>query len=189
MNLKDVFDKLTSYNLFNYLFPGFVFVLVLSQTTELMSPELDFNLGMIVIIYFTGLVISRIGSLILEDMSKVIFFVSIGNIDMQELLEKLKGNVKFEAIFEAMNMYRTLSATLFCLGLFTIVDTIMNFSDLIISLVDFLGEIGLGILFFYAYRKQRRKVLLCLKHPVNNTADLFKWKKKDKRGNHDLQHD
>ena len=33
MQIKDIIEKLSSYNLFNYLFPGYVFTSILELTT------------------------------------------------------------------------------------------------------------------------------------------------------------
>ena len=120
MNVKDIISKLSSYNLFNYLFPGFVFAVVFSETTNILSKELKFDVISVVLIYFVGLLISRFGSNVLEEILKRIIF--LGKIDTESLLKELEKSTKFEIIFEAMNMYRTIAAGSFLLSLVTIVD-------------------------------------------------------------------
>lgn len=157
MALKDVIDKLSSYNLFNYLFPGCVFIIILDKTTDLLPYSFEFSLRDVILIYFIGLIVSRIGSLIIEGALN--FFLDIGKIDMQELLEKLIKNIKFEIIFEAMNMYRTLAANLILLSLLTIIDLILHCFNCVISILVAFSEMSLSVLFTIAYCKQRRKVL------------------------------
>ena len=176
MKIKDVIDKLSSYNLYNYLLPGFVFVMILSKTTSLLPGDLAFDFINIVLIYFTGLVISRIGSLIIEGI--LTKRLNIGEIDTSILIKKLKSNVKFEVIFEVMNMYRTIAAMLFLLSLMTLLDLTLHHYTWLISLLTAIVEVLLATLFTFAYCKQRNKVLQCLPEYDKIKETLFKKVKK-----------
>ena len=68
--MKELLDKLSSYNIFNYLLPGILFSVLASKTTELNLIQIDIILGVFVY-YFIGLIISRIGSLIIEPILKL----------------------------------------------------------------------------------------------------------------------
>ncbi|KKM05091.1 hypothetical protein LCGC14_1757570, partial [marine sediment metagenome] len=114
-------DKLSSYNLFNYLFPGFLFVIVLKNSTSLIPEDRELNvISVVVVIYFIGLSISRIGSLVIEESLKRIVF--IGKILTNELFEGIEKRVKIEIIFEAMNMYRSLASMSLLLFIITMLD-------------------------------------------------------------------
>jgi NADH:ubiquinone oxidoreductase subunit 2 (subunit N) len=160
MNARDVIDKLSSYNLFNYLLPGFIFVFILKLTTGFFD-WMEYNITVLIFIYFTGLVISRIGSLIIEGI--LIALDKIKKIDTGELFEAMKDNLRIEIIYEAMNMYRTFSATFFVLMFFTMTDMILRAPAWDRRTIYLLLELALFILFLFAFKKQREKVQDCLK--------------------------
>lgn len=58
--MKEILEKVSSYNLFNYLLPGTVFVFVLSKISGYNFIQKDLLIGAF-LYYFIGLVISRIG--------------------------------------------------------------------------------------------------------------------------------
>ncbi len=66
------FEKITRYNLFNYLLPGMIFVIFISQTTNLKLIEIS-STNIVVLLflaYFLGTIISRLGSLFIEPALK-----------------------------------------------------------------------------------------------------------------------
>ena len=67
--MKELLDKLSSYNLFNYLFPGILFVTIAKETTSLDLLQENIITG-VFLYYFIGLVISRVGSLLIEPLLK-----------------------------------------------------------------------------------------------------------------------
>jgi hypothetical protein len=179
MQIKDLIEKLSSYNLFNYLFPGYVFASILEITTKLLPRQVELKVLDFVIIYFVGLVISRIGSLIIEGTllkhvvkrNKRLILVRkprdddkklIEKIDTGKLLEAFKSSIKLEIIHEAMNMYRTLAAGSLILVFFTVADLIKNKSNIGFGAFYMIAELAISILFIFAFCKQRQKVIECL---------------------------
>jgi hypothetical protein len=69
--MKDLIEKLSSYNLFNYLFPGVIFAVISEKMTSYSFLQDDIIVGVFVY-YFIGLVVSRFGSLFLEPVLKKI---------------------------------------------------------------------------------------------------------------------
>lgn len=67
--MKDLLDKLSSYNLFNYLLPGTLFVFIEKDTFDFLSMK-DNVIVAVFFCYFLGLLASRVGSLIIEPMLK-----------------------------------------------------------------------------------------------------------------------
>ena len=67
--MEDLIKKISSYNLFNYLFPGIVFVVLAKMITPYSFLHEDIILG-IFIYYFVGLSISKFGSLVIEPLLK-----------------------------------------------------------------------------------------------------------------------
>ena len=63
--MKDLLEKLSSYNIFNYLLPGIVFVALADALTSFHFVQQDIVIGVFVY-YFIGLIISRLGSIVIE---------------------------------------------------------------------------------------------------------------------------
>jgi len=57
--MKELLDKLSSYNIFNYLFPGIVFCYLSNEVTGYQLVSSDIIIG-IFFYYLMGLIISRI---------------------------------------------------------------------------------------------------------------------------------
>ena len=163
--MKDIINKLSSYNLFNYLLPGTIFAILLSTETAFVSDPVKFSIPNLVLIYFAGLIISRTGSLLIEGILKKTG--KIEPINTEELLKKIEDSAKFEIVFEAMNMYRTLASTCILLAILTIIDMVMHDVKISESILVAVLELAGLFLFLFAFIKQRKKVLQCL-DPSNN---------------------
>ena len=74
--MKEILDKLSSYNLFNYLLPGVLFVVIASKVTRYGFIQDDIVIG-VFLYYFIGMVISRFGSLVIEPLLNVSRFSSL----------------------------------------------------------------------------------------------------------------
>lgn len=160
MQIKDIIERLSSYNLFNYLFPGYIFTSIIEMTTGFLPGQPELRVLHIVLVYFAGLVISRIGSLVIEETLKK--FIDIGTLNTGKLLAAFKDNIKLEIIHEAMNMYRTLAAGSLILVFITIMDLVINHSKVIYGLFYIIAELAISTLFIFAFCKQRQKVLECI---------------------------
>lgn len=112
--MNEILRKLSSYNLFNYLLPGVVFVVISSKVTHYYFIQQDIVIGGF-LYYFVGLVISRFGSLVIEPLLKQISFLQFA--DYKEFVAAEKKDEKIELFSEVNNTYRTL-CSLFTLLLF-----------------------------------------------------------------------
>ena len=63
--MSEILDKLSSYNIFNYLLPGTLFAVAGDAFTSYSFVQKDVLVAVFAY-YFMGLVISRIGSLMIE---------------------------------------------------------------------------------------------------------------------------
>jgi hypothetical protein len=68
--MKDLLDKLSSYNLFNYLLPGVLFACLSEPIVGYNLIQTDIVVG-VFFYYFLGMTISRIGSLAVEPIAKL----------------------------------------------------------------------------------------------------------------------
>jgi hypothetical protein len=149
--MKDLLEKLTSYNLFNYLLPGIVFVVLAGLMTRYSFVQQDIFIGFFVY-YFVGLVISRFGSLVIEPFLKWCSFLRFA--ECRDFVLASKADKKLDVLSEVNNMYRTLSSLFILLCL-------LKIYELVEASIPGLKEWGgvaivvlLLIMFLVAYRKQ-----------------------------------
>lgn len=163
--MKEFLDKISSYNLFNYLLPGILFVVIAKEFTSYSFIQEDIIIGVFVY-YFIGLVISRFGSLIIEPFLKSISFLKFA--PYPDFISASKKDPKIEIFSEANNMYRTFSsmfALLLLIKLFTFINSkfpILRGYNVYILIILFL------IMFLCSYRKQTKYITNRIK--ANNTT-------------------
>ena len=149
--MDGLLDKISSYNIFNYLLPGSLFAVIADAVTDYRFIQEDIIVGLF-LYYFIGLVVSRIGSLVIEPVLKAVRFVTF--IDYGKFVEASKADSKIDVLSETNNMYRTLCALFLLLLLVVLFD---RFAPLLPWLVDgapYIAGVALLIMFLFAYRKQ-----------------------------------
>lgn len=119
--MKDILDKLTSYNIFNYLFPGVLFSILTTKFANLNLVFDDLIIGAFAY-YFIGLVVSRFGSILIDPFLKFIRFIKFA--DYKDFIEASKKDSKIEVLSEANNMFRTL------ISMFTLLFLTIGFQKL-----------------------------------------------------------
>jgi len=150
-NLKELLSKLSTYNIFNYLFPGAIFVVIASKVTRYSFMQADIVIGLF-LYYFIGLVISRVGSLVLEPILLRISFLKFA--DYKDFIATSRKNEKIELLSEVNNTYRTL-CSLFVLLL--LLKGYEKLEDSFVFLKNYAGLIVLVLLsamFLFSYKKQ-----------------------------------
>lgn len=149
--MKEIIDKLTSYNIFNYLFPGILFAGIGSRYTPYALMLDDIVVGAFVY-YFYGLVISRIGSLVIEPFLRKLKFIQFA--PYAQYVAASKADEKIEVLSETNNMYRTLISTLVCLLLVKIYSQLQFAYSWFPEYAPSVVIVVLLILFIYSYKKQ-----------------------------------
>lgn len=149
--MEKVIDKISTYNLFNYLLPGVLFVVLAKNFLFLDLTQGDLILD-VFIYYFVGLVISRFGSLVIETLLKKVKFLKFSKHD--DFISASKNDPKLEILSQENNMYRTFVAMFVLLllsKLYFYIRTIYPF----LQSYDFYILISLLlVMFLYSYRKQ-----------------------------------
>ena len=157
--MKDLLDKLSSYNIFNYLLPGTIFAGLGEQLTSHSLIQDNLLIGLF-LYYFIGLIISRIGSLTVEPFLKWIKLVQFA--DYKDYVKASELDPKIELFSEQNNMYRTLCSLFMTLLLFKIYDEIKNAlswgSDINVA-INFVFLIAVLALFLFSYKKQTKYVV------------------------------
>ncbi|OFX47732.1 MAG: hypothetical protein A2X13_11335 [Bacteroidetes bacterium GWC2_33_15] len=149
--MKEILDKISSYNLFNYLLPGVLFAFIASKMTGINLVQNDLIIGAFVY-YFIGLVISRFGSLVIEPILKKTKFVSFA--DYKDFVTVSQSDTKLDTLSEANNMYRTLMAMFLLLILSGIYSWLTLKFPIIKEWSTILLVILLFIMFLFSYKKQ-----------------------------------
>ena len=143
--MENLIDKFSQYDTFNFLLSGVVFEIFFSYMTKINLHTTEWYTN-ICIWYFIGLVISRIGSLILEFICKKTNFVKYSTSEEKLKAEKKDENKKLPILLQNSNMYRTLTTTFIILTI-TSIFHIQTTKWLILLFV------GLIVLFLFSYQK------------------------------------
>jgi hypothetical protein len=149
--MKELLDKLTSYNLFNYLLPGVVFAALAQRLTKYSFTQSDLVIAAFTY-YFIGLVISRLGSLFIEPLLKRFKFVKFA--DYRDFVGASKMDPKIEILSEANNSYRTLSALFASLLMLKAYEQLEKLFPWISAYSIIVLLFLLLMMFLFAYRKQ-----------------------------------
>lgn len=110
--IERVMDEISSYQIFNYLFPGIVFINLLEKTTSFRVAA-DDVVCQLFLYYLVGMILSRIGSIVIEPLYKGMCWVIFAKYN--DFISASKKDDKIEIISMENNTYRTLVSTFFCL--------------------------------------------------------------------------
>lgn len=157
--MSELLQKLSTYNIFNYLFPGVVFVILLNRYTGINLAVDDVILGMF-LYYFFGLVLSRIGSILIEPALRRTKIVEFS--DYARFIRASKLDDKIELLSEVNNMHRTIIAMLVVL----LAISICNGS---VTCLLTIGLLGIVTLFVLSYRKQTSFITKRIDAALRNT--------------------
>ena len=159
--LKQITDKISSYNIFNNLYPGalFCYVLKFMFNTNLLLDNWFENL---ILFYFVGMVLSRIGSLIIEPIMKQIKIKKKSILQFSsysDYSEASKEDPVVAILSETNNTYRTLISCFICT---LVVKICIVVNEALVKLKftffqdnkDWIILILLIILFIFSYVKQ-----------------------------------
>ena len=153
--MNDFLSKLSSYNLFNYLLPGILFAVLAKQITHYSFIQNEIVIG-VFLYYFIGMVISRVGSLVIEPTLKWLSFVRFA--PYKDFIKASEKDPKIEVLSEANNTYRTLSALFIILLFLKLYEKLEDKCAFLRGRGGILLIFLLFIMFLFAYRKQTRYI-------------------------------
>ncbi|SNU99818.1 Uncharacterised protein [Megamonas hypermegale] len=146
--MSKLLSKISSYNILNNLVPGFMYYYFMDIFFHIKLISDDTVLKFF-FFYFIGICISRIGSLIIEPILKIIHFTIPFN--HTNYINASMKDSKIEVLYEINNSYRTIIA----LFVFILISYIYNYGFTNISFSYPFDIILFGfILFMFSYRKQ-----------------------------------
>ena len=149
--MLELLDKISSYNLFNYLLPGVLFAVMASKLTHYSFLGYDVVVAAF-LYYFIGLVVSRFGSLVVAPVLRFTGFIKFA--DYKPFIAASKKDPKIELLSEANNTYRTLCSLFLLLFLLKLYERLSARWPLF-ERFHLLGLVLLLLItFVFAYRKQ-----------------------------------
>ena len=149
--MEKIMDKISSYNIFNYLFPGVLYCVICDKYFDFQLIQESLAIGLF-LYYFVGLVISRVGSLVLEPMLIVLRVLSFS--DYSDYIRTEKDDEKVALLSEVNNMYRTVLSMILFVALTVVYNVCIEAWPELRSTSIYLLLAALFILFLFSYRKQ-----------------------------------
>lgn len=162
--MEKVIDKISTYNLFNYLLPGVLFVVLAKSFFFVDLTQGDIVLD-VFIYYFVGLVISRFGSLVIETLLKAVKFLKFAK--HEDFVTASKNDPKLEVLSQENNMYRTFIAMFVILLLSKLYFHIRIIYPLLQKWDFYILIFLLLVMFLYSYRKQTAYIFKRINHTKN----------------------
>tara|TARA_R110002050_G_scaffold113401_1_gene228106 strand:+ start:2818 stop:3324 length:507 start_codon:yes stop_codon:yes gene_type:complete len=166
--MNELINKISSYNLFNYLFPGILFVVLLHETTNINLIQDNVFEGAFMY-YFIGLLINRVGSLCIEPFLLKIKFVKFQ--PYKEFKQAVLLDPKIDILSETNNMLRSITALFLLLGIFIV----MNWAGIQVHLnSDYAKVLVVSLIFVFlvlSYRKQTKFIYKCVEDVLSNQKD------------------
>ena len=157
--MSSILEKLGSYQILTNLLPGAFFGLTLKFFFGLTLPTK--NIGEdIVVYYFMGLIINRIGSLVVEPVLKKLRFIKYA--PYPDFAKAAKADSKIDTLSEMNNYIRSLLTCVLLLPVMWILQA-LSLKWTWFSMNWEWGAIALlVVLFLFAYRKQTNYVRKCV---------------------------
>jgi len=111
-------EKLSSYHVFNFIIPGAVYCFLCQKLYSITLPSNNI-IQEVVLFYFIGLIISRIGSLLIEPILKRV--CKRNYCSYNDYIDGSEEDTKIELLSEVNNTFRTMIA----LGIISLVTDII----------------------------------------------------------------
>ena len=152
--LKSFSDKVSTYQIFTFLFPGAVFlgVLKISYTKEL--PEINIW-EKLFLCYTVGMIISRIGTLIIEGVMTWLsrWFNVLEKIEYTNIILAERKDTKDNMLLQVSNTYRTMAAVFLTILIVAAVNKCSSLGfEFSCGVLWF--SVAMIVLFVFSFRKQ-----------------------------------
>lgn len=111
---EKILEKISKYNLFNYLLPWVIFTIITSKILNINFTNNNEDLiTYLFVYYFLWMVISRFWSLVVEPILKKIKFIEFA--DYKDYLRASKKDLNIDILSEENNVYRTFIYFFICM--------------------------------------------------------------------------
>lgn len=171
--MENILEKISSYNILNNILPGVIFIFFWDKSFSTMQFALpkETIITSIFLYYFFGMVLSRVGSLLIEPAFKLFRIVYFE--PYEKYLKALAIDKKISELLETDNLFRTMIATFFLLSFIRIIYYLIFYVEYIFHKDIFLYLfISFFILFSFAYRKQTQYIVKRINEALNNGGQI-----------------
>ena len=155
--MENIVDRISNYNLFNYLFPGVIYVIAVNHFTRMNLPTENL-LEALFLCYFIGLAISRIGALIVEGLIRKIPSYP-EEASYKDFVEASKQDTSINVLSSERNIYRTTISLGIVILLTIALDSLFKCIDISEKTVFVLLIVVLVVLFIFAYIRQTKFIV------------------------------
>lgn len=163
--MNEIISKISSYNFFNYLFPGVIFCILTNYITDYKITWDNLVLYFFVF-YLVWLIISRFWSLCIKPLLEKIWFLK--PVDYEDFTEVEKEDKKIEILSEQNNLYRTLVSLFSLLLLLKLYELVSKYFWLQ-GINQYVLIVWLLIVFLVSYRKQTKYIVTRIKNHKNQS--------------------
>lgn len=144
-------EKLEEYKIFNYLLPGIIFTYLLKYYVGIDIFQSNV-IEMAFIFYFIGSVISRFGSVVIEEILKKIKLIKYSNYN--DYINAVKKDDFIKKLLISNNTYRTLCAGFLLILIIKGVKELVNYFNLQTGIIYTIVIIFGFILYLLSFKKQ-----------------------------------
>lgn len=148
--MNEFLSRLSSYNVFNYLLPGAIFSIIAERIALISYPSEI--IAQFIWYYFVGMVISRVGSILVEPALKFIRFVEYS--DYPSYLLACQNDDRLDVMVEVSNTYRTLATVFLTLIVVSVYQWIAGKAGISDAWQERFTITFLLVLFLLSFRKQ-----------------------------------
>ena len=159
--MKAILEKLSAYSILGYLLPGSLFVILGERLTSFSLIQRSWIVG-IVLYYFIGLVISRVGLLVVKPVLERIGLVKES--PDADYMEASESDSRIDILSTQNNLFRTLCAMVMMLIGLKVGEKVIGVLPWGADVYDFIMLAGLSVLFLFSYRKQAQEVVRRVRH-------------------------
>lgn len=149
--MDKIIDKISSYHIFNYIIPGYIFILICDKYFNIKICDSN-AVNNIISAYIVGLIIGRISSIFIENRLYHIF--KIKNESYENYIKAEEKNDKLKVILQDRNMYRNLFTTFLLLLLIKILIFFNLFSIFNHDIGIVIILVVIVIIFAISFKKQ-----------------------------------
>lgn len=149
--MAELLAKISSYNIFNYFFPGIIFWQAV-EALGIWSIGTMPIIGMLFFYYFVGLTISRVGSLVIEPVMRRCGLLAEN--DYSHFVKASRKDPKLEVLLEVGNTYRTLASAFILLPILLGLHHLAARLGLPKELLTSAATIALAAIFIVSFLKQ-----------------------------------
>lgn len=172
--MESILQNISEYRLLNNLIPGGFFVGVLSWAAGWASSEVNF-IFIIAISYVAGVILSRLGSLVVEPVAKKVFKVDFAS--YEDYCQAEKRYPKLASMNTENNIFRTFVVMSACLLLGAPIIGLFGMGDgRALSLLVIASALSVAI-FMLAYIKQTNYIVSRIKNELTAAPKAKKAKR------------